>query len=75
MKYVDGVDMQLGDRVKIINGETGTIVASMDTNEYMPEYKDEFEYYKTGIMVRTDKGALVRFEEEFPQQLVSRLGE
>ena len=37
MKYADGTEAHLGDRVRVTNGDTGTIIASMDTNEYGPE--------------------------------------
>jgi hypothetical protein len=74
MKYLDGVEMRVGDRVRIRSGDTGVIVASMDAGEFSPDYpKESWEYLKTGIMVLTDKGALVRFDEAFPQELVSRI--
>lgn len=73
MKYRDGTDMHVGDRVRIKNGDTGIIVASLDTGEFSPDYpKENWEDLKTGIVVLTDKGALVRFDEPFPQDLVSR---
>jgi len=76
MKYRDGIEMRVGDRVRIRNGDTGVIVASMDAGEFSPDYpKEKWEDLKTGIMVLTDKGALVRFDEPFPQELVSRITE
>jgi hypothetical protein len=41
MKYSDGSVAHLGDRVRITNGDTGTIIASMDTGEYGPEATKE----------------------------------
>lgn len=65
--------MHVGDRVQIKNGDTGIIVASLDSGEFSPGYaKENWEDLKTGIVVLTDKGALVRFDEPFPQDLVSR---
>jgi len=76
MKYQDGIEMRAGDRVRIRNGDTGIIVASMDAGEFSPDYpKENWEHLKTGILVRTDSGALVRFDEPFPQKLVSRISE
>ncbi|MBV9634392.1 MAG: hypothetical protein JOZ40_07155 [Methylobacteriaceae bacterium] len=76
MKYQDGIEMRVGDRVRIRNGDTGTIVASMDAGEFSPDYpKENWEHFKTGILTLTDKGALVRFDEPFPQKLAFRIGE
>jgi hypothetical protein len=47
MKYADGVtEVQLGDRIRLANGEEATVV--------------DF----TGILVRTDRGALVQKNED-----------
>jgi hypothetical protein len=74
MKYSDGIEMRVGDRVRIRNGDTGIIVASMDTGEFSPDFpRENWNDLKTGIMVLTDKGALVRFDEPFPQKVVSRV--
>ena len=71
MKYADGTEARLGDRVRIRNGDTGVIVISVDTDEFNPEYpKDEWGDLKSGVLVRTDKGALVRFEEPVPPKLL-----
>ncbi len=73
MKYADGSDARLGDRVRIANGDTVVIVASMDTNEYSPEYPAEnYADLKTGILILTDNGALVRFEEPAHSKLLLR---
>jgi hypothetical protein len=67
MKYTDGTVARVGDRVRIWNVETGVIVASMDTGEYSAEYPEaEWGYLKTGVMVRTDRGARVRLEDPEP---------
>ena len=34
MEYPDGTLVRLGDRVRLLNGQTGQIVVSVDTNEY-----------------------------------------
>ena len=73
MKYADGVVAHLGDRVRIRNGDTGVIVASMDTGEFSAEFpQSEWGHLKTGVLVRTDKGALVRFEDPLPARLLER---
>jgi hypothetical protein len=65
MKYADGFDISLGDRVQVSNGDVGSVVASVDSDEYNPEYpKENWAELKTGILVLTDRGALVHFGEE-----------
>jgi hypothetical protein len=64
MQYADGKPIGLGDRVRLLSGETGTIVFSIDSNEYSDGFpKKEWEYLKTGVMVKTDAGALVHFKD------------
>jgi hypothetical protein len=72
MKYVDGIEARLGDRVRITNGDTGTVIASMDTDEYGPEAtKENWAHMGGGILVRTDRGALVQFDDSH-SRLLSR---
>lgn len=72
MKYADGSVAHLGDRVRITNGDTGTVIASMDTEEYGPEAaREDWVHVGGGILVRTDRGALVQFDDSH-SKLVSR---
>ena len=60
MKYPDGSDICVGDRVQLANGEMGVVVFSNDRNEYSSKFpKEQWEYLKEGVMVKTDSGALV----------------
>jgi hypothetical protein len=64
MKYADGTEARLGDRVRITNGDIGTVIASMDTDEYGSEAtKENWAHMGAGILVRTDRGALVQFDD------------
>jgi hypothetical protein len=73
MKYPDGTEARLGDRVRIANGDTGVIVASMDTNEFSSEYPAKnYVHLRTGILILTDTGALVRLEEPDHSDLLAR---
>ncbi len=64
MRYPNGAPIKIGDRIKLANGETGTVVFSVDTDEYSSGFpKKEWQYLKTGIMVKTNKGALIHFSE------------
>jgi hypothetical protein len=72
MKYADGTKARLGDRVRITNGDTGTVIASMDTDEYGPEAtRDKWAHTGNGILVRTDRGALVQLDDDH-SRLVTR---
>ena len=64
MKYPDGTEAKLGDRVQLSNGERGIIVFSIDTNEYAADFpKEQWSYLSSGVMIRTDAGALVHYED------------
>jgi hypothetical protein len=41
MKYVDGTEARLGDRLPVSNADVGVVVASIDTGEYSPGYPNE----------------------------------
>jgi hypothetical protein len=74
MKYADGSLARLGDRVLIRNGDAGVIVFSVDTNEFSPKYpREDWPDVKSGVMVLTDKGALVRFAETTDPSLVVKI--
>jgi hypothetical protein len=67
VKYDDGTVACVGDRVHIRNGDTGVIIASMDTGEYSSDApKSDWEHVGPWIIVRTDAGALVQFETPLP---------
>ena len=71
MKYADGSEARIGDRVLIRNGDAGTIVISVSTNEYGPEFpRDKWKSLRSGVLVRTDKGSLVHFEDPISSDLV-----
>lgn len=64
MKYSDGSEAKLGDRVKLWDGIYGVVVCSFDTSEYFAGYpKDEWEYLKSGVMIKTDKAGLIHYIE------------
>ena len=64
MRYPNGTQIKVGDPIKLSNGETGTVVFCVDTGEYSEGFpKEEWQYLKTGVMVKTNKGALIHFTE------------
>jgi hypothetical protein len=69
MKYADGSDIRPGDVVHIDTLYCGRVVASMDTNEYLPG-EDGWAYLGIGIMVDTDFGGLVHYTSETADDFV-----
>lgn len=64
MKYPDGRAVTVGDRVRLWHDQPGTVVCSIDTGEFTEEYpKAQWEYLKSGILVKTDTGELFHYEE------------
>jgi len=64
MKYKNGEVTHVGDQVLIAGDDLGTVVFSIDTDEYSEEFpKREWEYLKKGIMIKSKKMGLVHLEE------------
>jgi hypothetical protein len=64
MKYANGNIAKMGDRVRLWKDYFGTIVCSIDDDEYTSEFpKDEWGYLKVGILIRADNGALIHYVE------------
>jgi hypothetical protein len=64
MRYTDGTEAKLGDRVQFSNGEQGYVVFSIDTDEYSADFpKEKWSHLAKGVMIETDAGALVHFED------------
>ena len=69
MKYRDGTQIEPGDLVQIDGSHHGRVVASMDTNRYLPG-QEHWEHLGSGIMVDTDFGGMVHYTEEATDELV-----
>lgn len=64
MKYPDGTEAKLGDRVRYSDGSVGVVVCSMDTDKYSASHpKSQWGYLKKGIMVQSERMGLVHYEE------------
>ncbi|HFE38703.1 MAG TPA: hypothetical protein ENK06_09870 [Gammaproteobacteria bacterium] len=64
MKYSDGNEVHLGDRVRLSSGEGGEVVFSVDADEYSDNYpRVDWAYLGKGVMVKTDSGALIHYED------------
>jgi len=64
MKYTDGNEAKVGDRVRISGIYKGIVVANMDSDEYSNEHpKEQWGYLGAGVMIDTDFGGLVHYEQ------------
>lgn len=66
MKYADGQDVKLGDKVRLGKDSGGVVVFIIDTGEYSPDYP-EAEWkgnLKKGVMVRFPLYGLIHYETE-----------
>lgn len=74
MKYPDGKEVKVGDKVKLWEKCHGVVVASIDLGEYSPDYpQKEWEYLKAGVLINSDKAGLIHYlEPEKSLELVER---
>lgn len=64
MKYLDGQIARLGDKVRLWAGCNGTIVCSIDTDEYSEQYtKEHWGHLGKGVLVLSDAAGLVHLIE------------
>jgi hypothetical protein len=74
MKYTDGQDVKLGDRVRLGNDDAGIVVASIDTGDYSSEHpRAQWSYLKRGVLISFPRHGLIHYEEPEPDlQLIER---
>ena len=61
MKYWDGQEARLGDRVTLA-GSPGVVVASMDTREYSAGHSEaQWGYLKSGVMIEFRQYGLIHY--------------
>jgi hypothetical protein len=74
MKYPDGQEVRLGDRVKLGQDDGGMVVASIDTGKYSPEHPEaQWSYLKKGVMIKFPQCGLIHYEKPEPDlQLIGR---
>ena len=65
MIYTDGNQAKIGDHVLISGQYRGVVVANMDDCEYSTEHpKEQWSYLQSGVMIDTDFGGLVHYEQD-----------
>ena len=74
MKYPDGQDVKLGDKVKLGQDRNGVVVCSIDTDEYSPDCpRAEWEHLKQGVLIRFPAYGLIHYEAAEPDlELIER---
>lgn len=64
MKYIDGQEVRLGDKVKLGQDDGGVVVCSIDSGEYSDDYSQaQWEYLKKGVMINFPLYGLIHYEE------------
>ena len=69
MKYKNGDDIRPGDVVSIDARYRGTVVASMDTHEYLPGAED-WAYLGEGVIIDTEFGGMVHYTAAATDELI-----
>jgi hypothetical protein len=65
MKYMDGTEIELWDRVLISGKYHGVVVADIDGGRYSESNpKEQWKYLGSGVLIDTDFGGLVHYQEE-----------
>jgi hypothetical protein len=74
MKYGDGQEVRLGDRVKLGQDDGGVVVASIDRGEYGAKHSEaQWGYLKKGVMIEFPTFGLIHYEKSEPDlQLIER---
>jgi hypothetical protein len=77
MRYSDGQQVKLRDRVKLGPDPDGVVVCIIDTGEYTERYPEkDWSYLKKGAVIEFPSFGLVHYEEIEPNvELVGRAPE
>ncbi len=64
MIYLNGETVQVGDRITIKAKYEGKIVAIIDDDQYSEECsKEKWSYLISGLLINTDFGGIVHYQE------------
>jgi hypothetical protein len=74
MKYPDGNEVRLGDKVRLWAGAEGVVVCSLDTLEFSDEYPEkEWGYLQKGVLIATPEAGLIHYlEPDATMELIER---
>jgi hypothetical protein len=64
MQYPDGQIARRGDKVRLWGGTVGTVVCSLDTDEFSDEYpRDQWDYLRRGVLIHSAQTGLIHYLE------------
>jgi len=64
MKYSDGQEVIIGDRVKLGKDASGIVVCSIDRDEYSKDQpKEKWSYLNKGVVIEFSLYGLIHYEE------------
>ena len=67
MKYADGQEVRVGDRVKLGADDGGVVVCSIDTGDYTDAHPEaQWGYLKKGVMIQFPIHGLIHYVEPEP---------
>lgn len=74
MKYVDGQEIQVGDRVRMGDDDGGIVVCDIEAGNFSPSYpKSEWDYLNEGVVIVFPRyGVLHMTEAESDLELIAR---
>jgi len=74
VKYPEGAEARIGDRVELWDGNFGVVVCSIDTNEYSESYpQDVWQQLGAGVLILSEQAGLIHYKEpESRMRLLSR---
>jgi hypothetical protein len=63
VKYADGTDARLGDRVQLWEGSEGRIVCSLDTDEFGEAFpRERWAHLRSGVLVHAETAGLLHYK-------------
>jgi hypothetical protein len=66
MKYPDGQEVCIGDRV-VLGGNAGIVVCSIDSDAYSADHpKEQWGYLAKGVMIEFEELGLIHYLEPEP---------
>lgn len=76
MKYFDGQEIHIWDRVSAWEGSLGIVVFSVDGDEYSAQFpKASWQHLTSGVMIDTEGGGLIHYDSPDAElRLLSRGG-
>jgi len=74
VKYSDGQEIKVGDRVKLGQDTGGVVMCSIDAGEYCEAYPQaEWAHLKRGVLINFPTFGLIHYEEPEPDlELIER---